>query len=312
MERNANYALVGLISTILLMGLVVFIVWLAGSGLTRQYDLYDIVFQGPVRGLSQGAEVHFNGIKVGEVSKITLDPKDTRLVIARAQVTSDVPIRVDSYATLEPLGITGVNYMDITAGTIAKPLLKETVASGHIPVMFGRRDALSDLLAGGGYLVQRSVETLDRVNRIFSDDNIKALSLTLGNIQTVTAELRDRKSLIDDAQKTLQSADAAMGQFRQLATSSQTLLEGDGKRAITKIGDAADEMQGATKDLRSLLKKFDGPAGDFANNGLPEITSSLISLQRSMDHLDQLLGEVQANPRGVIGKPMAKQIEVKP
>jgi phospholipid/cholesterol/gamma-HCH transport system substrate-binding protein len=312
MERNANYALVGLISTILLIGLVIFIVWLAGSGLARQYDLYDTVFQGPVRGLSQGAEVHFNGIKVGEVSKITLDPKDTRLVIARAQVTSDVPIRVDSYATLQPMGITGVNYMDITAGTVSKPLLKDTVPSGRVPMMTGRRDALSDLLAGGGYLVQRSVETLDRVNRIFSDENIKALSQTLSNIQDVTAELKDRKSLIDDAQKTLRSADAAMVQIRDLAASSQTLLAGDGKRAIVKIGDAADELQGATKDLRGLLKKFDGPAGDFATNGLPQITASLISLQRSMDHLDQLLADVQANPRGLIGKPVAKQIEVKP
>jgi len=312
MERNANYALVGLISTILLIGLLVFIVWLAGSGLNREYDLYDVVFQGPVRGLSQGAEVHFNGIKVGEVSKISLDPRDSRLVIARAQVTSDVPIRVDSYATLQPLGITGVNYMDITAGTVSRPLLKDTVPSGHIPVMSGRRDALSDLLAGGGYIIQRTVETLDRVNRIFSDDNIKALSLTLSNVQAVTAELKDRKSLIDDAQKTLRSADAAMRQINDLAKSSQSLVDGDGKGAISKIGDAADEIQGATKDLRGLLKKFDGPAGDFATNGLPEITASLISLQRSMDHLDQLLGEVQANPRGVIGKPMAKQIEVKP
>jgi phospholipid/cholesterol/gamma-HCH transport system substrate-binding protein len=312
MERNANYALVGLISTILLIGLVVFIVWLAGSGLTRQYDLYDIIFQGPVRGLSQGAEVHFNGIKVGEVSKISLDPKDSRLVIARAKVTSDVPIRVDSYATLQPLGITGVNYMDITAGTVSRPLLKDTVPNGHVPQMTGRRDALSDLLAGGGYIVQRTVETLDRVNRIFSDDNIKALSLTLENIQSVTAELKDRKSLIDDAQKTLQSADTAMRQINDLAKSSQGLVDGDGKRAVGKIADAADEMQGATKDLRKLLKKFDGPAGDFATNGLPEITASLISLQRSMDHLDQLLGEVQANPRGVIGKPLAKEIEVKP
>ena len=32
-------------------------------------------------------------------------------------VTSDVPIRVDSYATLEPQGITGINYVQITAGT---------------------------------------------------------------------------------------------------------------------------------------------------------------------------------------------------
>jgi hypothetical protein len=31
-----------------------------------------------------------------------------------------------------------------------------------------------------------------------------------------------------------------------------------------------------------------------------------------MDHLDQVLGEVQSDPRGVLTKPMAKQIEVKP
>ena len=125
MERNANYALVGLVSTVLLMALVIFVVWLAGSSLNRDYALYDIVFQGPVRGLSQGGEVHFNGIKVGEVSKIFLDPSDSRLVIARARVTDDVPIRQDSFATLEPLGITGVNYVQISAGTGTLPLLKD-------------------------------------------------------------------------------------------------------------------------------------------------------------------------------------------
>src|ERR1041385_9007324 len=117
MEKNANYALVGLSSLILFIGLVIFIVWLARLSISQEYDLYDIVFKGPVRGLSTGGEVHFNGIKVGEVTKISLDKADPTLVIARAKVTSDVPIRVDSYATLEPQGITGVNYVQITAGT---------------------------------------------------------------------------------------------------------------------------------------------------------------------------------------------------
>ena len=31
MERNANYALVGLASTILVIGLLIFIVWLTGA-----------------------------------------------------------------------------------------------------------------------------------------------------------------------------------------------------------------------------------------------------------------------------------------
>jgi hypothetical protein len=36
------------------------------------------------------------------------------------------------------------------------------------------------------------------------------------------------------------------------------------------------------------------------------------SLQRATDHLDQVLLEVQSDPRGVLGKAPAKQIEVKP
>jgi ABC-type transporter Mla subunit MlaD len=46
-------------------------------------------------------------------------------------VTSDVPIKVDSYATLEPQGITGVNYVQITAGSPNKELLKDTVKTGR-------------------------------------------------------------------------------------------------------------------------------------------------------------------------------------
>src|SRR3954470_3221194 len=150
MEKNANYALVGLSSLILFVGLVIFVVWLARFKFSQEYDLYDIVFQGPVRGLNQGGEVHFNGIKVGEVTRIALDRTNPARVIARARVTSDVPIRADSYAPLEPQGITGVNYVQITAGTPSKPLLKQTVPRDQIPVIRSQRSALSDLLEGGG------------------------------------------------------------------------------------------------------------------------------------------------------------------
>jgi phospholipid/cholesterol/gamma-HCH transport system ATP-binding protein len=70
MERNANYALVGAATLMLFMGLLIFAVWLAKLSFNQEYDLYDVLFVGPVRGLSDGGEVHFNGIKVGEVTKI--------------------------------------------------------------------------------------------------------------------------------------------------------------------------------------------------------------------------------------------------
>jgi len=312
MERNANYALVGLASTLLLIGMIVFSVWLAAFKLNQDYDYYDIVFIGPVRGLSQGGEVHFNGIKVGEVTRISLDTVDPTLVIARAKVTSDVPIRVDSYATLEPQGITGVNYVQITAGTPSKRLLKRMVPKGKVPRIRSERGVLSDLLAGGGNVLAGAVEALDRVNRVLSEENIKRFSGMLDNVQVVTAELRERKSILADAQRALQGADQAAQQIGELATSSNTLVNGDGRRIMAKLGDAATEIEAAAKDLRTMMGKLEGPTGDFATTGLQQITAASASLQQAADNLDRILGEVQQSPQGLLTRPPAQEIEVKP
>ncbi len=312
MERNANYALVGLISTALMIGILIFVVWLAGASFNKGYNLYDIVFRGPVSGLSKGAEVHFNGIKVGDVSNISLDPGDPHFVIARARVTNDVPIRADSYATLEPEGITGVNYVQITAGTATRPLLINTVPPGTVPRLASRSSALSSLLAGGDTIVQRSVELLDRANRVFSDDNIKSLTATMNNVQAVTGELATHKSIIADAQKTVQHADEAAQQLRDLVSSSRGLVDNQGKATLTKLGDAADQIDSAAKDLHAVLDKLQGPTSNFAENGLPRLTDDLASLKHATEDLDRVLQEIQSNPRGLVAKGPAKEAVVKP
>ncbi|MFY8143965.1 MAG: MlaD family protein [Caulobacter sp.] len=312
MERNANYALVGAISLALFMGLVIFAVWLAKLSFNRDYDLYDILFVGPVRGLSQGGEVHFNGIKVGEVTRIELDKTDTNRVIARVRVTSDVPIKVDSYATLEPQGITGVNYVQITAGSPNKELLKDTVKNGKVPVLRTQRSALSDLLEGGGTVLTRTIEALDRVNRVLSDRNIKSFGATMNNVQAVTQELRDRKAIIADAQKALQSIDQTAQSITELSNSANTLVEGDAKRTLTELGDAAAELKAAARDARGMVSKLEGPTSDFATTGLPQLSSAIVTLQSAAESLDRLVGEVEQNPRGVVGKAPAKEVEVKP
>ena len=312
MERNANYALVGLTSTLLLTGMVVFSVWLAAFKFNQDYDYYDIVFEGPVRGLSQGGEVHFNGIRVGEVTAISLDTVDPTQVIARAKVTSDVPIRVDSFATLEPQGITGVNYVQITAGTPANRLLKRVAPKGTVPRIRSERGMLSDLLASGGSVLARAIEALDRVNRVLSEDNIKRISGMLDNVQAATAELSEHKSIIADAQRALQSADKAAQQIGELAASSDALVKGDGRQIVARMGNAATDIEAAAKNLRTMMGKLEGPTGDFATTGLQQITSAGASLQQAADSFDRILGEMQQSPQGLLTKPPAQEIEVKP
>ncbi|MBK6704018.1 MAG: MCE family protein [Caulobacteraceae bacterium] len=62
------------------------------------------MFDDPVRGLSEGGEVRFNGIKIGEVESLRIDPDNTNRVIARIRVQSDVPVKNDTEGQLEPIG----------------------------------------------------------------------------------------------------------------------------------------------------------------------------------------------------------------
>jgi phospholipid/cholesterol/gamma-HCH transport system substrate-binding protein len=312
MEKNANYALVGLSSLILFIGLVIFVVWLARLRINAEYDLYDILFQGPINGLNQGGEVRFNGIKVGEVTKIALDRTNPARVIARARVTSDVPIRTDSYATLEPLGITGVNYVQITAGSPSKPLLKDTVPRDTIPIIRSQRSALSDLLQGGGTVLTRTIEALDRVNRVLSDENIKTFSQALSDTQSVTAELRRRRAIIGDAQKALQDADAAIQQVNELAKSGQQLVDGDGRRSLKNLADAAEEAKVSATEVRGMIDKLQGPTSDFANNGLPQVTAAVVQLRTAAQALERLVDDIQASPSGALRKAPSDEVKVKP
>ena len=312
MERTANYALVGLIFTILMIAMFVFVFWLANIAFAQQYDNYDVVFHGSVTGLTRGGDVQFNGIKVGEVSDIKLDASDPNIVHATAKMRSDTPVRVDSQASMEPQGITGVNYIQITAGTPSKPLLKDATPHGQPLVIQAAPGAISSLLSGGGTLMQKAVESLNRINQVLSDQNIQKFNGIMSDVQAVTAELRQRKAIIADADKALQDADLAAVQIKELAASSKGLVDTDGKRAIVKVGDAATEIQGAAADVRVMINKLQGPTSDFATNGLPQLTSAIATLEATTKHLDQLIGEIQRDPRAFINKPPAKQVEVKP
>jgi phospholipid/cholesterol/gamma-HCH transport system substrate-binding protein len=238
-------------------------------------------------------------------------------VIATANVAAEAPIRVDSFATLEPLGITGVNYVQITAGTPSKPLLKEVVKKeslpkGRNPVIRSQRSTLADLLEGGGTVLTRTIEALDRVNRVLSNENIKTFGAALNDAQAVTAELRERKAIIADAQAALQGVDQATAEITALARSGREIIDGDGRRTMKNVADAAEEARGAARDLRGMISRLQGPTADFATNGLPQVTSAVSSLQSAAEALERLANEIEANPRTLVGKTPAQEMKVEP
>ncbi|MGZ3304631.1 MAG: MlaD family protein, partial [Asticcacaulis sp.] len=223
MERQAHYALVGLVTLVIAIGLLVFTFWFIKFDFNNSFSTYDVEFDTPVDGLTKGAEVHFNGIKVGEVTSLRLGNANTHQVIAEVQIDGKTPVRIDSVASLEPQGITGLYYMQISPGTARANLLKRQ-PDGPPPVIHSQESALAKLLTGSGSVIENTYESLNRVNRLLSDKNLKSFSDSLDNLQAITADLRSRQQLLDDAHEAIISAGQAADAVTKLANTSNDVV----------------------------------------------------------------------------------------
>jgi phospholipid/cholesterol/gamma-HCH transport system substrate-binding protein len=310
MERNAHYAAVGLATVTILVLLAVFVVWLARFSFNQEYDVYDVLFTDPVRGLSVGGEVHFNGIRVGEVTDLTLDRETGNQVIARVRLDEGIPVRTDSRAQLEPLGITGVNYIQITSGTPGGPLLKDQFPDGVTPVIQSQPSPIAELLQGSGTVLSQAVDALNRINRVLSDDNIRSFSATVQSVETVAAELEARRAIFDDLEVAVANANAAIVEYQGLAQDARALIQGDGADAIAHIEQAAAEAEQAARDVRAMTGQLQGPVGQFADEGLPQLTGAISELEEATATLNELIADVNRSPREFIQRPPSQEMEI--
>lgn len=312
MERDAHYAAVGIATVALLAALAVFAIWLARLQFNDSYDLYDIVFTGPVNGVSEGGEVHFNGIRVGEVTDLNLDPNRGDQVIARVRLDATTPVRVTSRAQLEPQGITGLNFVQITAGTPGSPLLKTQYADDVVPVIQSQASPFAELLSGSGTVLAQAVDALNRINRVMSDDNIRSISATFKNVESMSNELEARKGMFKELEEALTKANAAVGEYQALGVDARRLVNGDGAEAVANINAAAADARTAIASINRTATGLEGPAGELATNGIPQLLDAIQGLQEATDSLQGLVDDVRASPRDFIGRPPSQELEVQP
>jgi phospholipid/cholesterol/gamma-HCH transport system substrate-binding protein len=312
MERDAHYAAVGIATVALLAALAVFTIWLARLQFNNDFDVYDIVFYGPVRGLSEGGEVHFNGIRVGEVTALNLDPKKGDQVIARVRLNGTTPVRVTSRAQLEPQGITGLNYIQITAGEPSSALLKSQYPDNVVPVIQSQPSPIAELLSGSGTVLAQTVDALNRINRVMSDDNIRSFSSSVKSVEALTAELEARKGMFQQLEETITKANAAVGEYQQLGATARQLVDTDGRQAIANINKATAEAQAAIASINRSATGLEGPLGDFGTQTVPQLNDTIRQLDQATRSLQSLIDNVRESPRDFIAKAPSKEIEVQP
>jgi len=178
METDKHYFIEGLFIIGFALALAAFSVWLVNTG-HRDDVIYRIRFAESVSGLTMGDPVKFQGVDMGTVKSIGLDPEDPRLVLVEVRLRKETPVKTDTKATLKWKGITGVVYVDLTgADPSAKSLLAATPA-GQVPEIASQKSSIAVAL-----------EELPKVVRGLAGLQAKA-GKVLADVGEVAQEVKD-------------------------------------------------------------------------------------------------------------------------
>ncbi len=131
MEFRARYLLMGvfiLVATLLGLG---FVYWLRTTVGLGDRAAYVVRFDTPAIGLWKGAPVLFNGVRVGDVSGLRLNPAEPEQLLVDVTISASAPVRADTVVGLSFQGLAGVPAISMVGGTEAAgtptgPLIADT------------------------------------------------------------------------------------------------------------------------------------------------------------------------------------------
>jgi phospholipid/cholesterol/gamma-HCH transport system substrate-binding protein len=302
METRAHHVVIGLFTLIVVICALLFSLWLTRSGSDRQFNVYDVVFNEAVNGLSLGSAVQYSGIRVGDVTQLRLDTENPSKVWARIRVSASTPIRRDTQARLAVAGITGTANIQLSSGSQSSPLLTST-DDGGIPIIIATPSPLSQLLANGQDLVTNVNEVLARLNQVLAPDNLQRLNTTLNNLELITNTVADErgniKNLLQALTQASQQANDTLAQTNRLVRNANGMLDGSGKKMVS---DAAKTMASLEK-TSALLNQLVIDNQRSLNSGLQgfnQLGPAVEELRRTLLALRGSINRLEENPSALL------------
>lgn len=302
METRANYAIIGVFTLAVIASAFGFVFWFAGGDTTNGRRTYKVVFAGSASGLLRGAPVLFNGLRVGDVTRIDLSPEDPSHISALIDVDGRVPVRADTRARLESTGLTGVASVALLGGADKAPPLPGGPEGGPGVIVADQSD-FQGLLESARRISGQAADFLDKTNRLM-DDSSTAIAASVKNVEKFSDALaanadgiKDFMSAMADVGKTIKPLTVKL---ETLATDVDTVVKAVNPNEVktivanvasmsAKLNSAADKVDGVLTNLNGFLATGDSK-GAFG-----EIAEAAKSIRKVADDFDGRLKEIAAN-----------------
>ncbi len=290
METRSNFVLVGAVTLAILVGLLLFTVWLSGLS-NKENRCFDIYFGQAVGGLNKGSNVTFSGVPVGQIAQISLLPQRPEFVWVRIEVEEDTPILQGTTAQIKGVGFTGVSEIQLQGAVKGARPIQQLGPEG-CPVIPSSSGGLGALLNSAPELIERIQRLTERLTELLNDENQNAIADILENVERTTQVLADRApelgDAIADARIAMRNAGVAAERVSVLADSTNQLVTEEGRPAAQDLRKAIAGVQRATENLDAMIADARPGVQNLTKSTLPEANR----LVRDMRELTQSLKAV--------------------
>lgn len=295
MEAKTNYTLVGAIVLILAAGLLSTALWLSVGFNQKEYAYYTVYLSESVGGLSEQAAVKFNGVQVGFVKKIKLNPNDPRKVEITLSVEKIIPITTSTSATLISQGITGTTYVGLSASSSdLTPIHK--MAGEPYPVIPAKPSLFNQL----DMIIKEVSENVNKVSvhfqKIFNEQNTRYIQHTLANIDQVSSVIAQDSANINTSIKNM---DLFLANLSRVSKDFPVILK-ELKTGVKRFNSLANDMSDASKSVSKTMTSGKNTIDQISQQTIPSATILINHLNAISADLEKVSNEMRQNPSVLI------------
>lgn len=293
MEPRAHHILIGVFTLLIATGAILFSLWLAKTGSDNKTKDYTVVFTEAVRGLNRGGAVQYNGIRIGEVTKLELDPNDIRRVLVSISIQESIPVKKDTLARLALTGITGTSVIELTGGSPDSPDLEDEDKTDDYPALImATPSPMAELMAGGEELVTNVSELLINANAFLSSDNAQRIGHSIEQLERLLGQLADGSESLPALFTSLSNAS---NEAEKMLKETRNLITKEGSGAFAKANEAMQNLSQTTQDLQKMLAE-NAPAINQGSQGFAQIAPAMQELRQTLSNIKIITQELQNSP----------------
>jgi phospholipid/cholesterol/gamma-HCH transport system substrate-binding protein len=306
MENKVNFAVVGAFVIVLAVAMIAGALWLSSGRYYRKaYDTYDTYMTESVSGLNLNAAVRYRGVDVGRVRKIMLAPGNVEQVRVTLDIERGTPVKVDTVATLQTQGLTGIAFVELSGGHKDSPAL-QAAPGQDVPVIASRPSLIERLETATPVLLASLTRVGDNLNALLDETNRRSVRSTLADLAVLTQTLARRSSSIDatlvGAARTMDHTARASAQLPQLvqrferAADALERMASDVSEASAGVSGTLASARGTLDSTRSTLDGSRADVAQFTGTTLPETRELVAELRGLTATMHRVVDELERNP----------------